>query len=841
MRIGILSLYKNGYNFGAQLQAYALCKALSKYGECEQISYEHQYTDLYYWLRDLKSAKKIEEFSKTIPHSARTYDNYTISDSVNEYDVFVTGSDQVWGDKVFIPYENTPIFTLSFVPDDKLKIAYAASTGGGKVDSKYETVLKDSLCKLDAIGVREKAIVPYIESLARKAVQQVCDPVFLIDRQEWEKVIVKPNVEEPYDVIYMIGADNKAAQYESLNRVIDISPDALNISPLEFLGYIRYAQNVISDSFHAIAFSVIFERNFCPIKKDEVLDGRIADLLAMLQVERPMVMRSEKLTDYLSVNVAYKGVHERICRVKEDAYTFIEQALAISKNEFVVSPHKCTGCGSCADACPQNCISWEVVERGFLYPRIDKENCIDCGKCKTACPVIKKQTAGEEKGQENRPLPVVFSAVNKDEKIVKKSSSGGVFYELADYILEKQGGHVYATCFGPDYQVTGCKVTDIKDLEKCMTSKYAQSDYRGLYKEIKSDLENDLAVLFVGTPCQCSALKSFLGRPYKNLLVVDFICHGVLSNELWKKYVAYLSKSGKIVDVCHRDKSSGVISDEGFYLPAMRIRYEDGAEISNVAFNDKYLQLFLENTLLRESCYHCLFRGTGRESDLTLGDFHGKPNYSPVDKDKEFGTSLVFVNSEKGKECWEFIREKFDCDQQPFHDAILYNYSYSDHFRRQDYTYYLGCVLNDQSFEKIYEEFETCDFRKSEKVFYKRNVTIEKSVQALSQIGDNTIACENLIIYGMGEVGRLLYEKLKQKPRCLIDGGTTEREYQGKKVLRPYDVEVEDYLKDATVVVTSSTEYLDIIDRMKNRYGNINIITINDFILEKNIIDNNGD
>lgn len=832
MRIGILSLYKNGYNFGAQLQAYALCRVLGRYGECEQIQYLHQHTDLHHWMKQMKSADKLERFSASIPHSAEVYDNYDIAETIDLYDVFVCGSDQIWGEKVSVPYENTAVFALSFVPSDKIKIAYAASLGGKSASGVYDDVLRGSLKDIDFISAREKSAIPYLEAVSGRQVKHVADPVFLLSRDDWDSLITKPDINVPFDVVYTISEDNRTLNYKSRNRIVWLDPNRDNIGPDEFLGYIKYAENVITDSYHGLVFSIIYEKNFVALSKDEALDVRLKDLLEAVDIDQELVCKGDDLFKALQKPPFYGAVRSQIERLRTESMEFLEVSLCFQKEKRSVAPeHECTGCGACVAACPAKCISWEEGVRGFYFPRVDHKLCLNCGKCKSVCPIL----SGKSRCPSLRvfdlydsiePYPKVYSVKNKDLEIMMQSSSEGVFYELAELVISR-GGVVYGARFDKDFNVVSGRAETIKEIHPLMTSKYAQSDCRRMYVQIEKDLKEQREVLVCAAPCQIAAVRTFLGRDYEKLITVDFICYGVSSNDSWEKYLKEYEKKGKIKAVNMRYKPKGVIDYEARNI---LIEYEKNEPEIIDFMKDSFGRIYLDAVLFRDSCHRCKFKGKERKSDITIADFHGKAELEKAKRTERYGSSLVLLNSEKGESCWEKTGNRFLAHQQILAEIVEYNWSYIESIMTQPYTWYMDCLYHRKTFADLYREDLVCVERKSEQVFYWRKVLTEDCEKKLMSYEDGKLRSGKVILYGIGALGKLLYAKLEKKPECIIDRDPGKTRYLDTPVLRAYDGELEDYLKDSVVVVTLITDVLGIIRMLKSLHTGIRVITITDFL-----------
>ena len=271
----------------------------------------------------------------------------------------------------------------------------------------------------------------------------------------------------------------------------------------------------------------------------------------------------------------------------------------------------CSGCMACMNICPKNAIMMKEDKNGFKYPKIDEKLCIDCGLCSKACPVINKL-------KENLYNIKVYACKNKDENIRKKSSSGGLFTLFAKYILDQEGV-VFGAKYDENLRVIHDYIEKDDNINEFRGSKYVQSDINSTYAKAKKFLSNGRKVLFTGTPCQIEGLITYLGKNYSNLYTQDFICHGVPSPKVWKKYLDYKKeKCGEDpIKVNFRDKE--VLGWSNFQV---KYKYKSKDEIVHHD-DDYYMNFFLRNYDLRESCYNCHFKKIRRNSDLTIADFLG--------------------------------------------------------------------------------------------------------------------------------------------------------------------------------------------------------------------------
>ncbi len=312
----------------------------------------------------------------------------------------------------------------------------------------------------------------------------------------------------------------------------------------------------------------------------------------------------------------------------------------------IVPKDDCTGCGACCAGCPVDAIRMEPDEEGFAYPvMVDKSLCTNCGRCARACPVRRAKTAPPEDGTRQ---PAFYAASAQDETVRYASTSGGVFTLLSRQVLAA-GGAVFGAALSEDLRrVEHICVEDETGLERLRKSKYMQSSTGGCYRQVEALLRAGRQVLFSGTACQIEGLKSYLGRDHEGLYCADVFCFGVPSPKLWERYVQYREeKAGAALrSVTFRDKVSGWTNY------SLTMAFDDGAVRSETQGEDLYMRAFLQRVALRPSCYHCAFKGTCREADVTLGDLWGAGEILP-EWDDDKGVSLLLVHSGKGQALFE--------------------------------------------------------------------------------------------------------------------------------------------------------------------------------------------
>lgn len=356
---------------------------------------------------------------------------------------------------------------------------------------------------------------------------------------------------------------------------------------------------------------------------------------------------------------------------------------------------RCCGCAACQQVCPKKCITMAADEEGFWYPEVDTNKCIQCGACERVCPLLHNKE--DKKGK----LPNAYAAMNTDQEVREKSSSGGIFTLLAQAVISKKGV-VFGAVMDPDqYGAHHMMAEDEEGLESFRGSKYIQSDIRETYIAAKKMLDCNKLVLFSGTPCQISGLKSFLGKDYPNLLSVDLICHGVPSPLVWKKYLSEIetSERQKAVNVIFRKK---VPSWQKY---SMSIQFANKVEKQQENSDNPYMQAFLQNACLRPACYDCHFKSIHHDSDITLGDCWGiQKTYPEMDDGK--GTSFIIIHTEKGQEMHDAICNRLQEVKIDIEDAVKNNLalvkSASIHPKRNDFFSHIeGMDFNDLVYKYI--------------------------------------------------------------------------------------------------------------------------------------------
>ena len=362
----------------------------------------------------------------------------------------------------------------------------------------------------------------------------------------------------------------------------------------------------------------------------------------------------------------------------------------------------CCGCKACEQVCAKRAIEMKLDHEGFWYPIIDQEKCIDCGRCSMVCPInLYSFSSGI-------PKCLCYYHLNQEEKM--QYSSGGAFISICkNFLVGETHYAVYGAALTNENVVKHVRIDDLTKIVYLSRSKYVQSDTAAIYENVKSDLDTGIKVVFSGTPCQIQALKNYLYKDYENLLLVDFVCHGVPSPLAYKKYCDSIEKkySKKISNVLFRYKVQNEFN-QNWDTQGICIVFKDGTSYCATTSQDIYMRSFHSDLLSRPSCGECKFSRIHRTSDLTMGDFWGiEEQYLEYAIKKTGGTSMILINTSKGKNVVDAIERNLDDEVFEYVDITIgtkYNIplTKSSPFHPLRNTFYKNLIKKRWSFEECY-------------------------------------------------------------------------------------------------------------------------------------------
>ncbi|WP_313214680.1 polysaccharide pyruvyl transferase family protein [Soonwooa sp.] len=331
------------YNHGASLQEYALLRFLNDAGhDAQVIHYKPPYLSQHFNLKGISNPKfnlpvvkqlyllaklpgrlkaltrkmAFDEFHrKYIPTDPVLYTSINeLKAQIPEADAFICGSDQIWNS--FFQNGKDPAFYLNFVPEDKKKISYAASFAIDELEEEVKTLVHENVSRLDAVGVRETSGVRILEDLGIGTAVQVLDPVFLLDKEHWISEYVKP-VNENYIFVYDFDSNplikklalqlkkDNGYQIYTVNQNIDYADKNYWLDgPEKFLSLVFHSQYNITNSFHAVAFSLIFEKQMAVVNRGEAINTRMRDLLSLFGLQKRLITSKEDFDSLSTIDYA---------------------------------------------------------------------------------------------------------------------------------------------------------------------------------------------------------------------------------------------------------------------------------------------------------------------------------------------------------------------------------------------------------------------------------------------------------------------------------------------------------------------------------------------------------
>ncbi len=379
MKIAIISCYSTN-NYGSILQAFATENYFAKKGDCHTVATEGIRPFLLnekkkYYLKNIYRLPlliskypqaKLAFLRKIIPSEKKLFQSrlkkmndfrkkfsfvgsnatslQELSEVVKDYDIAVLGGDQLWRPDNILP----GYYTLEWVPDNVRKVSFSTSFGVSHLDNKSKEIANRFLRRFEAVSVRENTACGMIKEITGQSAVQVCDPVFLVDSNAWKEMADTSCCPDGgYIFSYFLGNKKWHRKYvERISRktglpIVRISSldsylpmdkrvdvDCIDASPEQFLGLIKNAKYVCTDSFHVTAFSVMFHRDFSVFKrhsgKKHATNGRLDSFLKTLSLEERCV---ESIDDICLDRIDYSETDEKINALTQSSKEFIENFL----------------------------------------------------------------------------------------------------------------------------------------------------------------------------------------------------------------------------------------------------------------------------------------------------------------------------------------------------------------------------------------------------------------------------------------------------------------------------------------------------------------------------------
>ena len=376
-KTAIITYYYQSINYGGNLQAYALCKKLNDMGsDAEQLCFDargesiksgslsQRIKRLLRKVKRLFLKKENTGFNKEVftkrekafynfnsvltPHSKDVYTRDTIKNCADNYDIFITGSDQVWNPNWYVP-----AYFLDFVSSPQKKVSYATSFGVSNFTEEQKSVIKAHLSDFSMISLRENSVLEDDEVFPVQP-EVLVDPTLLLSKKEWESLCLDCPVKEDYVFCYFFGDFEKsrelAKKYALENNLKLVSIPHLNgynpndvgladeefidASPEMFITLIKNAKCVFTDSFHAVVFSGILEKEYFVFERsaNDTMKSRIYSITKLFHSEDRFLNGDESVNiEYIrSLSpIDYSRENSELKQMKEKSFSYLERILQL--------------------------------------------------------------------------------------------------------------------------------------------------------------------------------------------------------------------------------------------------------------------------------------------------------------------------------------------------------------------------------------------------------------------------------------------------------------------------------------------------------------------------------
>lgn len=380
-KVGVVSLFYNSTNYGGVLQSYALVEVLNSLdANAHQICYQRvssastkRFLKIFNPIKlcrfvkgvihnfknrkNLKiivnnvAAKRFKPFSlfveANVPKTDKVYNQHTIKETLNDFDIFVSGSDQVWNVNYY-----DEIYRLDFVPQTKYKFSYAAGVSSGELTKNQKRIFQKSLSTYDSLSVREREAVNVLQPLTDKKIEWVLDPTLLLSVERWNNICAERKIDEKYIFCYFLGLlsiDNAKIMEFAHKRGLKVvmmpyltgtacddsdfgDYKIYDAAPQDFISLIKYAEYVFTDSFHATVFSHIYKKNFFVFNRAGLksMNDRIYSLTSLFDTQERFCDTKEKETlEYIESlpPIDYSKPFPKFEEMKEKSLDFLKENL----------------------------------------------------------------------------------------------------------------------------------------------------------------------------------------------------------------------------------------------------------------------------------------------------------------------------------------------------------------------------------------------------------------------------------------------------------------------------------------------------------------------------------
>ena len=666
MKIGIITFH-HAHNCGAALQVLALQTLLERMGHAVSvINYRVARIDRAYANTSAERQKRFEAFQQSRLHLSPLFRSLReLQEAPHPYDALIAGSDQIWNAGI-LGGLNAAYF-CNFGAKDARRIIYGASIGGNELSSASRFLLQNFLQYPDFISVREPSMLPLLRPLTDKTLTVVSDPALLLDREFYDGLKAPLAPQSPYIYLHYVhpvgenpALDTAAGELSALTglpvcknrsgiRFAHELADCSEDGPQEFLSRIASARYVVTDSFHATVFSILFAKHFLtvpPVKRPD----RLLELLHTLSLQDHCYMPSFDFQSFLRLSAYEFTITTTLQRQRSDSLHYLEHALrsevthAQDTYPQKHNPFLCVGCALCRETTGEGSNHLQPDAEGFLYPRGNKRTCLyQEHSLQTSSPV--------------KPSHYLAWHRNLYERMM--SFEAGLLPEFFRRVLADHGAVIARSYDATDGQMHYRLATTESDLLPFLSFCPQEANPSELFRLIRSFRSQSTAPLLIFTiPCHLSAVRRLFSPKEQNLLLLELRCDGVVS-PLASGYFL-----NRITERCNQKVLAYNLAAKHFTDSRLRIEYllQDNRLFCEYRSGSPFYKAYRACTLQRPSCYHCTLRtafpGVG---DLLIAPLYNVRSLKVAPEDNILSYLCCFT--QQGTDFFRSCSDHFHCQE----------------------------------------------------------------------------------------------------------------------------------------------------------------------------------
>lgn len=635
MKIGIITFH-HAHNCGAALQVFALQTLLEHLGHTVSVvNYRVARIERSYENTSALRKKRFDSFQHSHLHLSPLYRSLReLQTASHPYDALIAGSDQIWNAGILGGLNSA--YFCNFGSLKARRIIYGASIGSTELSPASRFLLLSFLQYPDFISVREASMLPLLSPLTDKPLSVVSDPTLLLNHTFYDALKAPLSAQPPYIYLHYVhhvgenpALDTVAKELSALtglpickNRkgtrfhyeLTDCSDDG----PQEFLSRISSARYVVTDSFHATVFSILFSKHFLtvpPVKRPD----RLLELLHTLSLQEHCYTQDFDLQQFLCLPAYETAISDRLQTQRTVSLQYLNHALHSEpalKHDIYPSkqnPFLCYGCSLC---CDESSAHLQADTEGFLYPPVNNRSCV-------------RTVSSPQDFSMSQPLHYLARHRRLYERMI--SFEAGLLPEFFQQILGKNGAVIARSYDAADgrmhYRLAVTEQECLSFLSFCPQ----EADPLELFCLIRSFRSKSNAPLLIfTTPCHLSAVKQRFSPKEQNLLLLELHCEGVYSPLASGHFL------NRITRLCNQPVLSYNLSAKHFTGSGLRVEYrlQDGRLFWEYRSNSPFYKSYRACTLLRPSCYHCRQRTAFPSvGDLAIAPLYNVPSLQGTSED----------------------------------------------------------------------------------------------------------------------------------------------------------------------------------------------------------------